>query len=140
MALTLTGDQGTVTITSGPWALTNGTSGDIDKWVCTFTRKANRTRPFGWILPKVTLGPLEGEGYIEFDGLDGQTPALPAVPATTYGTLLLGTKSSTQNYEGKAAFFNLQSFPIDSTAGSNQRWRMQFVFTAENSTDTIDPD
>lgn len=135
MALTLTGDQGTFSISSGPWSLT----ADIDVWSMVASRRANKTRPFGYILPKVTLGPLEGEGYLEFDGLDGSTPPLPALPNTTYGTATLGTKSTTQKYVGKVAVWNLQTVPMNSTSGANQRYRAQFHFTAENNTDTITP-
>lgn len=137
MAVNLRGDQGTVTFGGSP-TIVNGTQADIDQWEVQISRRANQHRPFGWALPKVTLGGLEARGRFHIVPVDGQTIGIPAASGATNGELVLGTKGTTHKYTFDAQIYSL-SIGANSSANTVTDGWYEFVGAADASTDTITP-
>lgn len=140
MGLNLRGDQGAVTWSGSP-TMVDGTNADIDAWEATITRKVNTHRPFGWALPKVTLGGLEMRGRFHIVALDGQALGIPAASTATNGTLVLaskgsGTPTSTNKYTVAAQIWALTTGANSTQNNVTDGW-YEFVGAADDNADTI---
>lgn len=139
MAASLTGDQATFTWTanSSGMTVTLGTTADFDRWEATgLDRVVDVSRPFGWLLPKVTVGGLHARGRVYFECVSGTKPPVPTVPSGTYGLLTLYLLAAGLNYAFKAVLFDLQLAP-NSTQGGKIRGSYAFMASGDTSTDTI---
>lgn len=137
MAVNLTGDQGKFTWSGSP-TITDGTTVDIDFWEMAVDRQKSVVRPFGWVLPKVTLGPLRGSGRFRASVVSGQTPPLPAASGATNGTLTLGLQGTTRQYAGTAQITSIR-ISANSTEASIEQAIYEFEFAGDDSADTITP-
>lgn len=134
MAQYLTGDQGSVTYTSGTGAETLQVA-DFGVWQATISRNVFSTTPFGYQIDRVTLGRPNVRGsFVGFMEGSAVTPPIPAnasVPATM--TLLLKTGRS---YSFKARVFSL-GIGQNSIEGSPTQQQYGFVSCGDSSADGI---
>lgn len=138
MGLNLRGDQGAVTWSGSP-TMVDGTQADIDIWEAQISRPVAQHRPFGWALPKVTLGGLEMRGRFHVVPIDGQTIGIPAASGATNGSLVLGIKGTTTKYTSLAQIWSLTiGANGNQTSKPTDGW-YEFIAAGDSSDDTIAP-
>lgn len=138
MALNLRGDQGVVVFTGTPAVANPPTTFDVDSWEVTISRRVNQHRPFGYSLPKVTLGGLEARGRFHIVTIDAAAPGIPDASTGTNGSLVLGIKDTTRKYTFDAQIFSLSIGANSSSNSVTDGW-YEFIASADASGDTIVP-
>jgi hypothetical protein len=133
MAVILTGDQGSITFTSGNTSLA---SLDGDYWEFEETRPAYKFRPFQYIMPKKILPGKDGRGRLRVAVMSGTTPPLVGDKTTTTGVVILGHLGTTQKLTFKA-IITASRRSANSTSGEPQTVTYEFEPCADTNTDDI---
>lgn len=126
----ITGDKGSVTITSGE----SITVADIGAWQATISRNVYQTTPFGYLIGRVTLGrnTIQGSFVGFFNGTT--TPPIPA-NGTNAATLTLQVNTG-KTYSFPARVYSL-GIGANSIEGSPIQQQYGFVSCGESGSDTI---
>lgn len=138
MPASLTGDKASFSMSGTNPTITPGTTADFDRWTADGLGPGiDVTRPFNWLLDKVTMTPNRATGRLYGEIVTGQTPALGTIGTSALGVLKLYIDSAnTLGYSFKAALFDLRMEP-NSTQGGKQRFSYAFHSAGESSADTI---